>query len=185
MVLEVIAQTFSIFAMVLNVSIFAMKKQKNMIVVQFIASVFFTASFFMLGAISGGLMNLAAMVRGIVFMNKKRIGRYKWLFTFGLMVLYFVLYVLGFLLFEKTVNVYNVFIEALPLLGIVMMTIGFAVEGAKKTRIFGFLNSPPWLVYNIITFNIGGIICEIFCMLSIIYGMIKYDRKGVVQNGKV
>ena len=109
MVLEVIAQTFSIFAMVLNVSIFAMKKQKNMIVVQFIASVFFTASFFMLGAISGGLMNLAAMVRGIVFMNKKRIGRYKWWFTFGLMVLYFVLYVLGFLLFEKAVNVYNIF----------------------------------------------------------------------------
>ena len=92
---------------------------------------------------------------------------------------------MGFTVFDKTADLKNILIELLPLLGIIMMTIGFAVDEERKTRIFGFLNSPPWLVYNIINFNIGGIICEIFCMLSVIYGMVRYDRKGVVKNGTV
>jgi hypothetical protein len=98
---------------------------------------------FMLGAISGGLMNVAAMIRGIVYMNKERIGKYKWYFTAGLIILYCVLYVLGFVAFGKPATMRNIIIEFLPLLGIVLMTLGFAVDSTKKTRIFGFANSPP------------------------------------------
>ena len=75
--------------------------------------------------------------------------------------------------------------EFLPLFAMIVMTTGFAVDGAKKTRIYGFINSPPWLIYNIINWTIGGIICEVFCISSIIVGMIRYDRKGVYKNGTV
>jgi len=79
----------------------------------------------------------------------------------------------------------NLIIESLPVFAMIVMTIGFALEGAKKTRIFGFINSPPWLIYNIVNWTVGGIICEVFCISSIIVGMIRYDRKGVYKNGTV
>lgn len=183
--MEIIAQILGIIAMCLNVAVFVMKKQKTMIIIQFIASVLFATNMLLLGALSGGLMNGAAIVRGIVFMNKRRLGNRKWLFTGGLIGIYIVLYILGFAVFGKSAEVRNIIIEFLPLFAMIMMTIGFAADSARKTRIFGLINSPPWLVYNIINFNVGGIICEIFCMISVVCGMIRYDRKGVDKNGTV
>ena len=175
--MEVFAQVIGIIAMMMNVSIFSMKNQKTMIFIQFLASILFSVNMLLLGALSGGLMNIAGVVRGIVFVNKKRLGKMKWFFTAGLFALYIVFYILGFAVFGKEVSPANVIIEFLPVFAMIVMTIGFAVEGAGKTRLYGLVNSPPWLIYNSINFNIGGIICEIFCILSIVWGIFRHDIK--------
>ena len=183
--MELAAQIIGIVGMVIIVVSFAQKQQRTIIIMQFAGSLLFATNMLMLGAISGGLMNVGGIVRGIVFLNKKRIEKYKWFFVTGLSVLYIALYSLSFVVFGKAATAGNLAFEFLPVFSMIMMTIGYAADGAKKTRIFGFINSPPWLVYNMCNFNIGGTICEIFCMSSIILGMIRYDRKGVNKNGTV
>ncbi len=183
--MEIFAQIIGIIAMVINVCSFVQKEQKTIIAMQFVGSMLFAINMLMLGAITGGLMNFAGVVRALVFLNKKRLGEQKWLFAAGLSVFYIVLYILGFVVFGKEATVKNIMVEFLPVFAMIVMTVGFTVDGAKKTRIFGFINSPPWLVYNIINWTIGGIICEVFCMSSIILGMVCYDRKDVNKNGTV
>ena len=183
--MTVFAQVIGIIGMVNNVISFAMKKQKTIIVMQFVGSILFSINMLMLDAVSGGLMNVAGIIRGIVFMNKSRLGRFKNPFVGGLMTLYVACYVLSFTVFGKEATAWNLIIEFLPLFSMVVMTLGYAADGAKKTRIFGFLNSPPWLIYNIYNSNIGGTICEVFCISSIIFGMLMFDRKKVDKNGTV
>ena len=183
--MEIAAQIIGILGMIIIVISFAQKQQRTIIVMQFAGSLLFAANMFLLGAVSGGLMNVGGIVRGVVFLNKKRLGKYKWLFVIGLAVFYVVLYSMSFFVFGKPATIENLLFEFLPVFAMIMMTVGYAADGAKKTRIYGFINSPPWLIYNMCNFNIGGTICEVFCMSSIILGMIRYDRKGVSGNGTV
>ena len=46
----------------------------------------------------------------------------------------------------------------------------------RNTRLF--ITSPAWLIYNIIVFSLGGIICEAFSMTSIIISFIRYGKDG-------
>ena len=183
--MTVIAQIIGIIGMINNVISFAMKKQKTIIVMQFAGSILFCINMLMLDAVSGGLLNGAGIIRGIVFMNKRRLGRFKNLFVGVLIALYVTCYILSFTVFGKELTWWNLTIEFLPLIAMIFMTFGYAAEGAKKTRIFGLLNSPPWLIYNISNLNIGGTICEVFCISSIIFGMLMFDRKEVDKNGTV
>ncbi len=183
--MEIFAQIIGIVGMIVNICSFVQKEQKNIIAMQFAGSILFSLNMFMLNAISGALMNGAGIIRGIVFMNKSRLGKYKNCFVSALIVLYIICYVLSFAVFGKEATSWNLILDFLPLFAMIVMTLGYAAEGAKKTRIFGFLNSPPWLVYNICNGNIGGTICEVFCILSIIAGMILYDRKDMNKNGTV
>lgn len=183
--MEKTAQIIGIIAMVINICSFVQKEQKNIIAMQFVGSILFAINMLMLDAITGGLMNVAGIVRGFIFLNKKRLGKLKWVFTGGLFVLYIALYICGFVVLGKDPSIRNLIVEFLPVFAMIVMTLGYALEGAKKTRVFGFINSPPWLIYNIMNRTIGGIICEVFCISSIILGMILYDRKESNCNGKV
>ena len=93
--MEIAAQIIGIIVMLINIVSFSRKEQKTIIAMQFVGSILFATNMLMLGAVTGGLMNLAGIVRGLVFLNKKRLGRLKWVFTAGLFLLYITLYVLG------------------------------------------------------------------------------------------
>ena len=55
-------------------------------------------------------------------------------------------------------------------------TISFRLTDAKSIRRYGLISSPSWLVYNIVNFAIGAIICEVLSLCSIVIGMIRLDR---------
>jgi hypothetical protein len=55
--------------------------------------------------------------------------------------------------------------------------IAFYINKAKTMRQMGLVSSPSWLIYNVYNFALGGIICEILAMFSIVIGMIRHDRK--------
>lgn len=62
------------------------------------------------------------------------------------------------------------------------MTLAFAGNDAKIIRLSGFISSPCWLVYNIFNNAIGGMICEIITLISIISALIRIDipeKKGI------
>ncbi|MBO5915250.1 MAG: YgjV family protein [Clostridia bacterium] len=174
---EIIAQAVGIVAMAMNIISYQLKKQKSIIAMQFFGAALFTVNMFMIGAIVGGFLNAVGAVRALVYVNKQKFKADRFIWVLGFGVLYFVAYGLTFFVFDKEPTAFNLIIEFLPIIGMFATGIGFYLKDAKSVRRAGLVSSPSWLIYNIFNFAIGGIICEILALISIITAMRRLDRK--------
>lgn len=174
---EIIAQAIGIVAMALNILSFQQKVQRNIIIMQFFGASLFAVNMFMIGATVGGFLNLVGALRAIVFANKEKFRADKLIWVHCFSVLYFVSYILTFTVFGKEPTAVNFIVEFLPIIGMIASGVGFYLSDAKSVRRLGLVSSPSWLVYNVFNMAIGGIICEILAMISIIIGIIRLDIK--------
>lgn len=174
---EIIAQAIGIIAMSINILSYQQKEQRKIIIMQLFGATLFAVNMFMIGATVGGILNAVGAVRAIVYSNKKKFRADTLIWVFGFGILYLTSYVLTFTVFGKEPTVTNIIVEFLPLIGMFATGIGFYLTDAKAVRRMGLISSPSWLIYNIFNVAIGGIICEILAIFSIIIGMIRHDRK--------
>lgn len=174
------AQIIGIFAMAANVAAYQFKNKRNVILCQLAGSALFAVNMFMLDALMGGLLNVVGIVRAIVYVNKDRLKIPVKLVNGIFMALYLASYILVFAVFGKEPTPFNLTVEILPLIGMGAMTVGLSMKDSKAIRICGFINSPCWLIYNSFVFSMGGILCEVFGMVSVISAYIRLDMK----NGK-
>ena len=176
-----LAQIIGILGMAMNVISYQAKKQRNIILIQFFGSLFFTINMFMLSAYTGALMNLIGVIRAYAYANKDKILKFKYinlnLINIIFIVAFLLSYILVFALFGKPFNAINVIIEFLPIIAMIVTTLAFSKQSAKSVRRAVFISSPSWLTYNCFNFAIGGIICEVFTLTSAIIAMIRFKKE--------
>ena len=177
MSLTFLGQAIGIVAMAFNILSYQNKNQKTVIAFQFFGSALFALSFLMLGAIIGGILNFIGIIRALVFMNREKLHADKPIWLWGFIAAYLVTYVLTFTVFGQEVTPVKLLIEALPVIGMTALTIGFRMTDAKAVRCMGLISSPSWLIYNIASGSIGAIACEVITLASILIGMLRHDRK--------
>lgn len=168
--------------MLMNIFSYQFKQQKSIICVQLFGSLFFTVNMFMLNAITGGLLNLIGVFRAIVYYNKfkfKNIKPWNWFFI----ILYILSYFSVFLIFKKEPTIFNIFIEVLPIIAMIVMTLAFSKQNATELRHLALISSPLWLIYNCFNLSIGGILCETFSIISVLSAIIRF-KKGIKNNEK-
>ena len=176
--MEFWVQAIGIVAMVLNIVAFQFKSKRNLLLCICVSSAFFSVNMFMLGAVTGGIMNMLGVARSLVYADKDKLSiPIKWV-NIMFISAYLISYVLSFAVFGIEPTARNFILEFLPITAMSAMTIGFAGNNAKGIRLAGFINSPCWLVYNICNNVIGGILCETFALLSIISALIRIDILG-------
>ena len=173
---EIATQIVGIFAMAFNIWSYQQKQQRFIIALQLVGSLLFTVHFFMLGAYMGGLLNAIGIIRAIVFLYKDKLKSEHFLWLVGFILVYILSYVLTFTLLGKAFNPKNAIVELLPVIGMTATTFAFRAKTAKTTRLLGFISSPAWLIYNIISLSIGAICCEVFSLISILVGLLRLDR---------
>ena len=175
---EIIAQIIGILAMLFNILSYQGKKQKTVIALQLIGGALFAVNFLMLGALVGGILNILATIRAVVFLFKEKLkaDRLPWLISF--ITAYIAVYVLNFTLFGKEPTAFNLIVEVLPVIGMLALNIGFMLKNASDVRKCGLVSSPAWLIYNIIVGSWGAIACEALTLISIFVGMLRYDNKA-------
>ena len=171
------AQILGLIGMAMNLISFQLKIQKKLIRLQFYSSILFSIHYLLLGATMGFILNALGVARAFVFSNKEHEWARKksWLPTF--ITAYAAVYILTFTVFGKEATAYNLILELLPVLGMTATTTGFFLENATKVRLLSLANAPTWLVYNIISGSIGGTLTEIFCLISVVVGIIRLDIK--------
>ena len=86
-------------------------------------------------------------------------------------------YVCTFAVFDKPFTLMNALIESLPVIGFVVLNQGYRLKDAAATRRLALICSSCWLIYNSVNFAIGGMLCEIFSLISIFTAMYRLDRK--------
>ncbi len=175
--IEIAGQIISLAAMACAIFSFQMKKQKYLILLQLFAGALFSTSYFMLGAIVGGLLNIVAVIRAVVFLFCKKLNPSHPAWLFGFTAVYLIFYALSFALFGTEPILLNFIVELLPIIAMTVSHIGFMSAKPRIVRRLGLAASPMWIIYNIYYVSIGAIICEIITLCSICIGMLRHDRK--------
>lgn len=163
--MKIAGQIISIIAMVTIVLSFQMKSNRKLIIVQTIANIGFAISYIMLGAFNGAFSNFVSVFRGIsfnFFLKRKSV----------LLLVIFELAYVGVCVYSY-IGVLSVII----LIASLVDTYSLWSNNGKRIRIMrAGVVSPLWLFYNIATFSIGGICCEVFNIISSIISFIKYKK---------
>lgn len=169
-------QVLSVLAMVCNVLSYQQKRQSTLLLCQMMGCALFSASYFMLGATMGAIINIISVLRAIAFSfpDKLRTSHPAW--VIGLSASYIVMYILGFTVFGIELSVTSLIIEFLPVFAMTMLSIGFRSQSAKTVRRFGLIASPAWLIYNAFYMSIGALIGEVFNLVSIGVGIARHDN---------
>ena len=134
-------------------------------------------NFLLLGAWVGGILNIIAAIRAVIFLNKEKLKADRPMWLIGFTASYAAVYILSFTVFGTLATPYNFVIELLPVIGMVATTVGFSLRRAADVRKCGLVSSPSWLIYNISNFSLGAIICETLSLISIVAGIIRLDLK--------
>ena len=175
---ETIAQIIGIFAAAMNILSFQFKAKNKIILMQLFGGALFTVNFLLLGAITGSMMNILAMIRAALFLYKDKLHLNDKALVGGLMASFVAVYILSFTVFGTEPILKNFIVEALPVIGMASATISFNMKNGTAIRILGItLSSPSWLIYNIFVFSIGAILCEAFSIVSIAIGIVRHDIK--------
>ncbi|MBE6645996.1 MAG: YgjV family protein [Ruminococcaceae bacterium] len=181
--IEIAAQVISILGMAMNVLSFQQKNKNTVIFFQFFGGALFSVSFFMLSAPVGAIMNVIAVIRAVVYMNKEKFRSDSIIWVYVFTASFFISYALTFTLIGKEPSVKNLIVELLPIIGMIATTVSFRLEGAREVRRLGLISAPAWLTYNIFCFSLGGILCEAFGIISIFIGMIRFDFGKAKRRG--
>ena len=175
--IEIIAQGISIIAMAMNVLSYQKKTKNGVVLFQLIGGFLFSVSFLLLGSYMGALLNLCGFARAIVYLCPKRLRADSILWLYGFTALYLLSYAATFLVLDTEPTVKNLIVEFLPVIGMTAGHVGIYLGKARTIRYLGYVASPSWLIYNIFTFSIGAIICEVINLVSITVGILRFDIK--------
>ena len=173
----IIAQTFGIIGLLLFAVSYQAKSNKNLFVYQAISGLSFALNFFLIGDVSAALFNTVNLIRGMIMSKSKK----KPWEVISVIVLYTVCFVIS--MFIISGNLLNIFLSSVTFIGLVVMT--YVMWRANPVHIRYtqlFLVSPAWLTNNIFHFTLGGILCEIFGITSVIISFVRYGKGGLKEN---
>lgn len=175
--IEIIAQAIGIVAMVFNILSYQGKKQKTVITLQLFGGLLFAVNFWMIGAKVGGILNVIAVIRALIFLLKDKLKADSVFWLIGFILSYIVVYILTFTTFGTELTPWTLIRELLPVIGMTALSVGFRLKDAANIRKCGLVSSPAWLLYNIAVGSWGAIICETLTLISIFVGMFRHDKK--------
>lgn len=169
MIGEIIGQILSMFGMALTILSFQMKTRKHILLMQTAGSAFFLASFILLHSWAAVYLNVVFLVRNVVcyFSDDAGWAKHKaWLYI-----------LLGLVIVAGALG-YKTLWDIVPVIGAMFGTVAAYMKNENMFRLFKLGDSPCWLLYNISIPSVGGSICEVFNILSITIGLIRYRKRG-------
>jgi len=170
-----IAQIIGAWGLICSLLSFQMKQRKCIMAFQMTASLSFSVQLFLLGATTGGCVDLLSFLRTLIFSQngRKWASSTVWLYGFiGLMI------AAGALTWKDGWDI-------LPIVGSVLSTIALWMKKEKSIRMISLAVGPCWLVYNLVRCAWSGALNEVLAMISIVIGLMRNDtRKTVAKEGK-
>ena len=170
----IIVQAIGLLAVVCFIFSFQIKSNKALFLCQMAGSALFCVQYMLLGAFTGCLSYLAAIIRNIMLSNMQKAEWLRWK---------------GWAwLFSAVAAVIMVFTwqgpaSILPTLAFVVGSFALWTDNAQKIRFYNLICiSPSYLAYGLYAGSIGAILNEIFILSSIIISIYRYGWKAMGEN---
>lgn len=145
------------------------KSNQKLFRVQLISYVCYTTHLLMLGAVTGGISYILNTVRSFCLGSKHAFLKGK--------------AICGIICFLQLVTLYftwDGWYSILPVAANIAATIGGYTYNARKIRVVGmFINSPLWIVYDILVGSWAGVLDEIVTEASMIISICRFGWKNL------
>lgn len=173
---DILIQTVGFVGLACFVVSYQMKSNRRLFLLQMLASVLFCIQFLLLGAYSGCLNLIVAIIRNLML---SKINEWKWVQWKGWVPV-----------FSAVCVVILVFtwqgpLSILPFLAMISSMIGFWSNNAQKIRLSILAcSAPSWLLYNGLVGSAGGVINEIITIVSILISIYRYGWKAMGSSSE-
>lgn len=150
------------------------RDNRKLYVMQFFSYIFYTTHFLILGAMTRGISYLLNLARSLFLASKWKFARSNKMCI-----------ILCFLQMVVAAVTWAGWISLLPICANLATTIGGYTHNAQKIRIATmFVNSPLWIVYNIIIGSWAGVLDEVASEISAMISIYRYGWKnlGEIQD---
>ena len=165
----ILIQAIGILGTVLFFFSYQFKSNKTLFRVQFLSYLCYTVHLLMLGAITGGISYVLNTVRSFCLGSKNTFLKSRTMCG-----------IICALQIITLIFTWDSWWSILPVTANIAATIGGYTYNARKIRIAGmFINSPLWIVYDIIVGSWAGILDEIVTEASMIISIIRYGWKNL------
>lgn len=145
------------------------KSNRNLFRVQLLSYVCYTTHLLLLGAVTGGISYVLNTLRSFCLGSKWRFGR-SWAMCWVICTLQMV----------TLLVTWSGWISILPVAANIAATIGGYTHNPRKIRVAGmFINSPLWIIYDILVGSWAGILDEVVTEASMIISIIRYGWKAL------
>lgn len=159
---EVIIQGIGILGAIFAFITFQNNNHKTMMIMKTLSELAFVVQFAFLHAVSGFVMNICGCIRNLTFAYLVKKDK-----KINVFIAFFVIIdiVVGALTW---INV----LSLLAICGDIIITIACSMKNPIKVRYLSIPGSICWLCYDVIYFTLGGIVTEIFSIISIIIAIV-------------
>lgn len=167
-----IGQGLGIVAVILGFVSYQMKLPRGIILFQLATAMVFAAHYFLIDALTAAILNFLAGVKCIVYYFRDKRGGKSLVepLIFALVVI------------VSTVLTWEGWYSALIMVGLVVDTVGLALNDPQKTRALLYIKSPLCLGYNAIVTSVGGVVYECVVLISATIGLLKYRSKSKEES---
>ncbi len=172
MVHFIIGQILGVIATALTFVSYQVNTKNRVLIVQTIATLFTTASYFFLDALSGLALNIVCLVRNMVFYFQQPSSKLNKLCA---CILAGIMIVLGIFSWEGW---YSVFLIAALSANTIFLSLG----NPQVLRKSILITSSFVLAYNCFVFSIGGIANEALAIISSIIGIVLFYRRNKIAK---
>ncbi len=158
-------QAIGFIGLLFAVIAFQCRSHKKIMIFRTLNELTFALQYFLLGAYTGGTMNLIGAARNTLFAAPVAHGRS----TLPCQILFSLFFVgFGITTWQGSIGI--------PILcAKVVTTVAYGIKNPKILRLLSFPTSLCWLVYNIYSQSIAGVLCELFTYISILVALIRID----------
>ena len=166
---NIIIQAIGLIGTALFFLSFQCKSNKNLFRVQFLSYLFYTGHLILLGAITGGISYIINTFRSFCLGSKIEFARSKKMCV-----------IICIMQLTALAVTWSGWLSLLPVAANIASTIGGYTHNARKIRIVGiFVNSPLWIIYDIIVGSWAGILDEVVSEISMFISIIRYGWKNL------
>lgn len=145
------------------------KSNRNLFRVQFLSYVCYTVHLLLLGAVTGGVSYVLNTLRSFCLGSRWKFARSRTMCA-----------IICALQVIALIFTWSGWISVLPVAANIAATIGGYTHNPRKIRVAGmFINSPLWILYDIMVGSWAGILDEIVTEASMILSIIRYGWKNL------
>ena len=160
------AQLVGVVALLIIIVSYQFNDRKHIVFLQFFSGIFFSIHYLMLGAATGGIINIIGVIRAAVYYYK---GKYKW----SSVVLWPILFsASGFVI---AVFTWQGVLSLLPALAFTCTGIALWIQKPRLTRVFFMSSSVLFIIYNFISTSYSGVLTETIAICSLLIAVVRFD----------
>lgn len=163
----IVAQAVGIVAMLFNILSFQCKRNERLLLMLGAGSLLFSTNFMLLGAYASAGFNIVHIFRSVFVIGKKTHNNIMFALICGLYI------AVAVFAFDNWWTIILLCAQIAPTYAL------WYKDGATIRKVQTLFVSPVWLINNIfMAFSIGGIVCEVFSIMSVVISFIRYGKDG-------